>query len=217
MKKNTIFLVTAIVISLFIAVTIIGQNRNTESAVTDAQVKASLQTFSQLLTNETIGSFGLKNAGQLKSLKPGKRFTNYMIGLNDVRKYKAGDDVNQVIKELPSVEIALTDEDNRFVTSVEFTKTKDGWQATGFGATPELKTLYNSRNPIPDTVINNGKLVRIPSLHSSFIAVSSASGLNFIVTEDNESLNFRRGMVISSDNALLQLSKAAKIYNGLPD
>lgn len=217
MKKSIRILLGVVFIFVAITIVINGQNRNGDNTITPSQVNNAVQTFSQLVNDKDAAEFGLKNAAEIKSLKAGNQFTNYMIQLDDIKKYKSGDDVNTLIKAMPSAEVALTDANNTFVTSIEFTKKNGAWQATGFGASTDLKVLYNQRAPFADSIINTGKLVRVPALHTSFIALTNSQGLNFIPTEDNENLGFKRGAFIPASDALNKLVQAANIYNGLPD
>jgi hypothetical protein len=217
MKKN----LTAILITCFILIAItmaiMAQDRTGNQPISSIQINSAINTFAQLVNDKNAADFGLQNAAQLKTLKPGKEFTKYMIQLDDLKNYKTGSDVNKIIRQLSSTEIALVDDNNRFVTSIEFTQVKGEWQATGFGASTDLKTIYNQRSPLPDSVITAGKLIRVPALRTNFIGITTATGLNFLITEDNENLGFKRGALIPADEALVKLSDAAKIYNGLPD
>src|SRR6478609_6647123 len=217
MKKNIKILSILVVLCATITMVITAQNTPGENNIPQAQISEAINSFVQL-ANKDAQSFGLKNADELRNLKAGKQFQSYMIQLDDLKKYNTGNDVNAIIKELPSVEVALTDANNNFVTSVEFIKNDGKWKPSGFGASTEFKMLYNPRSPISDSIINTCKFIRIPALHTSFIAVTDASSkINFIATEDNESLGFKRGALIAADSALVKLVQAANLYNGLPD
>ncbi|HYV95447.1 MAG TPA: hypothetical protein VE978_26975 [Chitinophagales bacterium] len=216
MKKNTIALLFLFVCTIA-AVFILAQNRDDETAIPAAQINEAIQTFANLANEKNIQSFGLENVDQLEALKPGRQFKKYMIGLDDIKKYKTGDDVNAMIKELPSIEVSLINESGTILSSIEFEKKEDKWVASGFGLTSDLAGLRNAQSMLADSSLNVGRLIRIPSLHTSFLAVPSSTGINFIVLEDNESLGFRKGAMIAASNALLQLVPVANQYNGLPD
>lgn len=218
MKTNIKILLLLLLACSVGSVIILAQKQTGEETISAGQVREAIQVFSKLVNDQNAKDFGLQNAAQLQSLRAGKQFKKYMIGLDDVRKFKTGDKVEPLIKELPSIEVSLTDANGRVVSSIEFIKNKESWQASGFGSTPDFKALFiDERSTIADSLINKGTLVRIPALHTSFIAVSASSGLNFIVLQDNESLGFRRGQMIQASEAISKLTPVANAYNGLPD
>jgi hypothetical protein len=70
---------------------------------------------------------------------------------------------------------------------------------------------------VADSVINTGRLISIPSLKTSFLAVGSGAALNFVVLEDNQALDLRRGATLPAADAIQRLVASANQYNGLPD
>ncbi|MEO8112193.1 MAG: hypothetical protein ABI594_19235 [Ginsengibacter sp.] len=216
MKKNSKILVALLLISTIASVAILAQKGTGDEAISQGQVMEAVQTFAKLVNDQNAQSFGLQNADQLKSLKAGNQVKKYMIGLDDVKKYTPGQDVQTIMKELPVVEVALTDANGGVITSIEFTKQKDNWQATGFGSSPEIKSLFSDRAMVADSLISGGKLVVIPALHSNFLAVNNGGGLNFLVLEQNDNLGFRQGAMIPASEAMTKLLTAANEYNGLP-
>lgn len=214
MKKNTIVLLTILFFCAVATVLTTAQKREPDEVVPANEVNKAIQTFTQLVNASNIKSFGLENIAQLKSVKPGKQYKKYMIGLNDVKKYKAGENVENIIKELPSVEISLIDARGKILTSIEFDKSSGKWQASGFGSTPAMRSLKDVQ--LSDSASIGGRLIQVPALHTSFIAISSASGLNFIALQNNEYLNFRAGTMLPASEAILRLTTVANQYNGLP-
>ena len=215
MKKKLIILIPVFIICVIASYLIIAQRGTDDRAISSTDVSAAIQTFSKLVTNENAKDFGLQSPDQLKTLKEGPQFKKYMIGLDDIKNYKAGDDVGKMVKELSSVEVTLVDGAGKIQTSIEFDKNKDKWQATGFGATDAVRSLSNVQ--VSDSAMKTGMLVRIPALRTNFIGVNSASGLNFIVLENNENLRLEKGQTISAADALSRLVVVANQYNGLPD
>lgn len=102
-------------------------------------------------------------------------------------------------------------------TSIEFVKIKDEWEASGYGSTPDLIVLKNAQTTLQPSFVAKGKLIRIPALQTSFIAVSSLAGLEFISLTDNQKLKLTRGQKINSSDAILKLVPLANKHNGLPN
>ena len=219
MKKN-IMIGLLVFICIIGSVLIIGQRRDGEETVPSSQVNEARRTFSSLLNKRNIESFGLKNIDQFKALKQGKQYNKYMIELNDLKNYIAGNDPDSIIKALPLAEVTLTGNSGEIITSIEFIKEDDKWKPTGFGLTPELIALSNTQLLLNDSVggnTYNGRLVIIPALHTYFIAVTGTEGLDFVVLEDNQNLGYKQGETVPASEALLKLSRIADTYNGLPD
>ena len=215
MKKNTIVLL--LTTCFFPTIIIVAQKKQGNETIPESQIKESIQTFTNLIDSQDVQEFGLKSVVELKSLKAGKQFKKYMIGLNDIKKYNPGDDVRKIIKEYPSIEVSLVNKDGEIRTSIEFVKNKDKWEASGYGSTPELIILSNAQAALGISVVNKGNLIRIPALQTSFIAVSSAAGLEFIILEDKQYLKFKKGEKITSSEAILRLKPLANKHNGLPN
>ncbi len=213
MKKNIIPLLL-LTTCFFTAIVIKAQG---DTIIPDSQIKKSIQAFVSLVDSQDLQEFGLKNMAELKSLKAGKQFRKYMISLNDIKKYKQGEDVNKIIKKYPSIEVSLVNKAGKIRTSIEFVKNKDKWEASGYGSTPEFISLSTSQAALGQGVVSKGKLIRIPALQTSFITVQSAAGLEFISLEDNQYLKLKKGQKINSSEAILRLVPFANKHNGLPN
>lgn len=211
MKRNIIILLFT---SCFFTTTVI--KAQVDKIVPESQVKQSIQTFVNLVDSQNVQKFGVKNIAELKALKPGKQFKNYMIGLSDIKKYKQGEDVRKIIKEYPSIEVSLVDQSGKILTSIEFVKYNNNWKASGYGSTTEFIMLRRAQTSIGNSDLNKGDLIRIPALRISFIAVSSAAGLDFISLEDNQNLKLKKGQRIAASEAILRLVSLANKHNGLP-
>ncbi len=219
MKKNMIVLLL-VFIGTIASILIIGQRRDGEDTVPATEINESIKTFAALLNKQNIQSFGLKNIDQLKTLRQGKQYKKYMIELDDLKGYKAGDDPEDIIKTLPVTEVTLIDYNGKIITSTEFTKEGDKWKVTGFGLTPEMIGVSDTQPLLNDSIrenVSNGRLVTIPALHTNFIAITGISDLDFIVLEDNKNLEYTRGELVPASDALLKLIEVANIYNGLPN
>ena len=216
MKKTYLITFCSVLFFSFLLMILLGQGNNSEN-IPDKQVREAVNTYSKLMTIETLRDMGFKSADQVKSLKSGQQFKKYMIELDAVRKFKSGDNVDLMIKELPSIEVSLMDDAGKIQTSVEFIKNKDKWESAGFGLSSEFVLLKNAQAFINADTLKSGRLIRIPALHSAFVAISSPAGVNFIVLEDNESMGLKKGSILPASEVILKLVKSANEYNGLPD
>jgi len=221
MKK--IRLIKIIVTAAFVAALVLifsqdqAQTRNQVETISRDQVSKAIQALSAMVTDQNFQTFGLTSKDQLRSLKAGKQYNKFMIGLDDIKKYTAGQDVQAIVKPLAAIEVPLVDQSGKIQTAIEFVKNKDKWEASGFGLSSDLAAVRNEQANRADTSRSSVSLIRIPALRTRFIGVSSSTGLNFIVLENNESLGFRQGATIAAKDAILKLVNVAKLYNGLPD
>jgi hypothetical protein len=188
-----------------------------DTTISDSQIKKSIKTFANLMDTQHLKQFGLTSKDEFKSLKVGKQFKNYMIALNDIKNFKQGDDVNKIILEYPSIEVALVSSTGKIVTSIEFVKNHGKWEASGYGSTPELIMLSRVQGIVGDTFIKVGKLIRIPTLRISFIAIGSGSQLEFISLDDRVNLKLDKNQKLAASDAILKLVPLAKKHTGLPN
>src|SRR5215475_11343189 len=95
-------------------------NHQPDTVISNKQIKESIQTFIKLIASDDPKQYGLKNAAELNSLRPGKQFRKYMISLKDVKQYEQGHNVGSIIKEYPAVEVSLVSNTGKMITSIEF-------------------------------------------------------------------------------------------------
>jgi len=188
--------------------------RGQEKYVSDSLIIRSLQTFVKLVDSQHLKDFRLKSMDELKSLKGGQQFKTYMIGLNDLKKYQQGDDVDQIIMEYPVVEVALVSATGRIVTSIQFLKDHGKWEASRYGLTPALGLLSGVQGMVEDSVIKKGKLIRIPTLGVNFIAVRSAGQLQFISLQDRPNLKLTKNQKLEASEAIWRLVPLASKQTG---
>jgi hypothetical protein len=187
-------------------------------SVSASLINKSIQTFANLVDSPQVKHFGLKSKDQLKTLTGGRQFRTLMIGLYDLQSYQQNQDVKKIIKEYPSREVALVDQQGKIVTSVRFTKKNGQWTAVGYGSTTEFIELRQAQDSIPKTFLVKGNLIRIPALEISFIQVPSTFGpLEFICLQTRKDFNFYKGKRILASEAVWTLAQLAKTMKDLPD
>ena len=212
MKKYLLFLAT----TCFFAMIAEAQN---DTTIEKDQVKNSIKIFAKLLDSNDVKEFGFKSISELKQLMPGKQFKRYTIGLSAIKNYNQGENIANMIKEYPSIEVALINQKGKILNSIEFVKdtVKGKWVPSRYGSTPELVVLRREQEFIGDSIIKKGRLIRIPSLHVSFIAITSTtSGLVFISMVDRPNLNLFKGQKLPVSDAILRLVPYAKNHKNFP-
>jgi len=206
--KNNIFLLAA----CFFAIVAEAQN---DTIIKTNQIKASILSFTKFVDSSNISEYGFNSIKDLKQSKPGKQFKKYIISLSAVKNFKLGDTVSNIIMGYPSIEVALVNRNGKILNSIEFIEDtiSHKWRASRYGSTPELAILRRVQDVIGDSIIRKGKLIRIPSLNISFIAISSnGGGLVFISLVDRPNLNLIRGQKLTASDAILKLVPYAKSY-----
>jgi hypothetical protein len=184
--------------------------------VPDSQVMRFAKIFTRLIDSQQIHQFGLSSLAELNSLRVGRQFKKYVIDGFDIKTFKQGDDVIRLIKQYPSIEVALVNTSGKIRTSMEFVQNHSSWEAFGYGSTTELTMLSHAQDVLGNSVINKGELIRIPALQISFIAIPSATGLKFLSLVDRPGLNLYMGQTLPASDALLRLVSLAKRLNGSP-
>jgi hypothetical protein len=189
-----------------------------EDTVSASLINKSIQAFADLVDSARVKQYGLKSVAQLKTLKGGRQFKTLIIGLRDLQSYKEHQDVKGIIKEYPSREVALVDQQGKIVTSMQFAKRNGQWKAVGYGSTPQLVELRMSQDSIPKTLLVKGDLIRIPTLEVSFIQIHSTSGqLEFICLQTRKEFNFYKGKHILASKAIWTLAQHAQGIKNIPE
>src|SRR5688572_33237811 len=130
--KRQIITISLITVFTIGAILILAQNRR-DTEVPAEQVNQAIQTFSRLLTPETVKSFGFNSVDDLKNLRAGKQFRKHIIGLDDIRRFTPQTQLNSIIKPLDAVEVTLVNQSGEIRSGIEFTMTDGKWQAGSFG------------------------------------------------------------------------------------
>lgn len=216
MKKNILINLLSFTACFFATTIINAQKTQTDTIISESLIKESINRFVSLVDSEDVQEYGLKSIAELKSLRAGKQYRKYVIGLNDIKKFKAGDDVAKIIKEYPSIEVSLVNKSGKIITSIEFVKKDNKWEASGYGSTPELISLGQAQTKYGNGIARRGNLIRIPALGVSFISIPSAAGLEFMSLEDNQKYKLQKGIKTTASSAILKLVPFANNHNGLP-
>ncbi len=189
----------------------IAQYKKNSDTIPISVIKSSIDKYAKNLSPQLLKDLGLKDKGELLSLKPGFQYKYFMIGVDDIKKYKQGDDINPLIKEYPAIEVGLEDATGKIVIAIGFVKQDNNWAVATFGLTPNFNNIRNSQKIIGYNTLKKGVLIRVPGLELDFIAVPAHnSELSFIALKDDPALNLKRGYVQSGSNAIWNLAKDMK-------
>ena len=213
--KKKIIIISLISVFTIATILMLAQNRN-EGQVPAEQVNRSIQTFSRLLTPETVKSFGVNSVEEFRNLRPGKQFRKYMIGLDDVRSFRPETQVSSIIKQLNSTEVSLVNQSGQIQTGIEFIFRDGKWEPGAFGLSPDMARLKNAQRSLTDVQIDTVLFITIPALQTTFLMTGTGPAANFIVLENNDRLQFRVGSRVPAAEAIRRLKVIADEYNGLP-
>lgn len=215
MKK--ILITAAIAIVLVTAgILIVEAQKRDNPVIGDKEVQSALAVYAKLATAENLREMKLKSAADINTLKVAYQFERNMIQLDELRKYQSGMDPASLIKKLETTDVVFADAQGNWITSIEFSKGKDGLVASGYGYTPAMAALAGIASNIGPDLLREARIVHIPSLHTTFAALVADGKLIFIPAASDEQAGFKAGERIPAEQALLALVPIATAYNGLP-
>ncbi|MBL7810719.1 MAG: hypothetical protein JNL57_00730 [Bacteroidetes bacterium] len=215
MKK--ILISAAIAIAVITAgILIVKAQKRGNDTIGEKEVQAALSIYAKLATEENLRQMKLKSGAEITALKVAYQFERNMIQLDELRKYQMGTDPATLIKKLDATDVVLADAQGNWTTSVQFTKGKEGAEASGFGYTPAMSALAGAASIIGPENLRQARIVDIPALHTSFAVLEEQGKLIFIPTANDEQAGFKAGDRIPAEKALAVLVPIATAYNGLP-
>ena len=155
--KRQIITISLVAIFTIATILIVAQNRR-DTDVPAEEVNRAIQTFSKLLTPETVKSFGFNSVEDFRSLRAGQQFRKHIIGLDDIRRFTPQTQINSIIKPLEAVEVSLVNQSGEIQSGIEFTMKDGKWQAGSFGLSPDLTHLKNAQRY--QDALNKAKLYK---------------------------------------------------------
>src|SRR5687768_16152059 len=138
--KRQIIITSLITVFTIGTILILAQNWR-DADVPAEQVNQAIQTFSRLLTPETMKSFGVNSVEELRSLLAGNQWRKHIIGIEDIRRFTPQTQLSGIIKPVDAVEVTLVNQSGEIRSGIEFTRKDGKWQAGSFGLSPDLSRL----------------------------------------------------------------------------
>ncbi|MGI8990070.1 MAG: hypothetical protein ACR2I2_10870 [Bryobacteraceae bacterium] len=179
----------------------------------DAQQAATnaLATLRKLVSEQNYKTLGFASPGEVKTAALAPPLTIYNIGLDRLKSYQAGQDVNALLA--PSSEIIYpVTADGQIRSSVTVVKKDNGFTTASFGNAEIVKGLSRNRGAnSPDAFA-----VRIPAFSMYFLGNRVANRLMLTPVSEDSRLPFRMGVAVPAEDVLKAILPLARDYNGLP-
>lgn len=178
----------------------------------------ALEAFKMLVTDNNFANMGFKSKNEVKTAKLGDPIREFTVRLDMLKKYKPGDDPNNLLTGGNRVIYPVT-VDNQVRSSIEITEVEKKWSATGFGGSNFIKLLDKTRK----TQVDSSKLspssyfaVRIPAFNLYFIAHYAENKLMLTPVFDTSGLGLKAQITKSADEVFEALIPAAQKHDGSP-
>jgi hypothetical protein len=193
-----------------------GGTRGAEAAQPVAA--KALRTLGGLVNRENAQALGFDTPDQAKSAALGTPLEQFLIGLNDLKKFEPGSDPNSLLA--PSGVLTypvLVGGSTR--SSVTVSRSGGTWRATAFGSPSYVRALTEVRDRQQAAAGGSGVElfeVQVRSLNLSFVGRRDASQVTLIPIIDDARFGFKRGEAVSLADAVAKILPAARHHNGLP-
>ena len=178
-----------------------------------AAALASLDALAQLVAKESPQRRGFQSTEEVKLAKPGVGFHMFRVGPDDLRGYKAGDDVQRLLTDMQRVMVPLT-VNGEVRTAVVVRQEANGeWKPVEFGHIHVVKGLdigrrsvVSSRGASEDEV----SLVQVPWLSNAMLLAHREGGVLMMTpTSDVPGTNLHRGEAHRADEVFAALQPLA--------
>ena len=177
---------------------------------------AGLSTLKKLVTADNYKSYGIESVERLNNAKLGTPVEVYLIGLEDLKQFKPGDQKQVLVPANRAVYPVLAT-NNDVISSVELDYNNGKWEARKFGEQTATKTSAAFINQTHTDSIQRTFLVRIPSLSLNFLGAQTATGKIYLTYLDKQTIaNIRTGESLPVEEVMQRLQPLAVDYNGLP-
>ncbi|HWB85422.1 MAG TPA: hypothetical protein VG675_14865 [Bryobacteraceae bacterium] len=169
----------------------------------------ALATLQKLVTAQNYRTMGFESVDEVKSAALGQPLALVQIGLDQLKAFRPGGNVNSLMQSSPETIYPVT-VNGQVRSSVTVSKSASGYAPSSFGNADIVKSLSRYRQS-PDAFV-----VRVPALNLYFLGsrVENRVMLTPIV-EDNR-LKLQPGVPAPAEQVIEQLVPIANAYNGLP-
>lgn len=170
---------------------------------------SAIQTFQQAVTAQNYRSLGFESADEVKSASLGQPLSQFDIGLDQLKSYKEGADVNSLLSPSPDTIFPVT-VSGQVRSAVIVSKREGGYVPTTFGRADIVKALSRYREQPNDFV------VRIPALNTYYVGRRVENRFLMTPIIEDPRVNLKPGVAVPAEDVLKQLAPIANAYNGLP-
>ena len=183
-----------------------------------AAAEKALKTFAALLNKDNFRSLGFRELGEGQRATLGTPVEEFMIRLDELAKYTAGQEPSQLLHRTERVTVPVL-AGQQPQSSLTMTRKGGDWEASGFGASNYSRLLSETRERLAKQEGRSGAEyfeVRVPALNVSFLGAVSGGRLVFTPLLKDARFGFEAGKPLAADQALLKLVPAAKEHNRQP-
>ena len=186
---------------------------NAPPPTADAQQAASnaLTTLQKLVTEQNYKALGFTSPTEVKSAVLGQPMEQYNIGIDRLKSYQAGQDVNALLTASSETIYPVT-VGGQVRSSVTVVKKEGGYTAASFGNATIVKELSRYR----EANATQGFAVRIPAFGMYFLGNRVENRLMLTPVYEDRRLPFRAGEAMPAEEVLKVVVPLAQVYNGLP-
>ncbi|MGH9794738.1 MAG: hypothetical protein ACRD5G_08200 [Candidatus Acidiferrales bacterium] len=187
-----------------------------ESATTAAQ--KGLQNFAALVTKDNFEAMGFDNPEQVRTATLGAPVEQYVIGLDDVLRFKSASDLPQMVRSAERVTFPVV-VNGRSRSAVTVRRQNNRWEPESFGAPRYIQMLTEVRERLAaEKQRPAGEFfeVRIPALNLTFLGHAQDARLFLALVHDAPGLALKRGVLSSAEDVMKVIEPLAREHNRLP-
>ncbi len=170
---------------------------------------SAIRTFQQLVTEQNYRSLGFESVAEVRSAALGEPLALYTIGLDQLKAYRQGTDVNSLLSLSADALYPVT-ANGQVRSSVTVTKVESGYRASSFGNAEVIKALSKYREAA------TAFAVRVPALNLYYLGQRVENKLLLTPVADDSRLKLSPGKAVPAEDVVNQLVPIANAYNGLP-
>jgi len=183
-----------------------------------AAANQSLLQLHKLTTEQHYKVLGFASREEVASATLGEPITVYMVQLDQLQKYKAGNDPNLLLKATNETIFPVIAK-GIVRSSIVTVKGKEGWEAKKYGGSNSVKLLAKVRKDISDSTrspVSSFFSVKVPALNLVFIARRAENVLLLTPVFDDPSMGLKSGSTIPATEVFSKLASFAREHDGSP-
>jgi hypothetical protein len=169
---------------------------------------SAIVTLQKLVNDQNYRSLGFQTVDEVRQARLGEPLEVYIIGLEKLKNYRAGQDPNTLL--VPSAEtIYPVTVSGNVRTGVTIIHKEQGYESSSFGQADVVKRLTLYRHDPSEFV------VRIPAFNLYFIARHAEACILLVPIANNPRLKAQAGESAPLNTIVEQLRPYIDSYNGI--